>query len=312
MNTSNTTNMPRFLLDWAMAKNNGHAAPSLERASTTFLLKDPTACVLTLRHYNDIICDLQDTAQSNTGTALHDSVLSFAKERGYMIEQSLAQSVMVDMHDVVITGQIDAYDPITGTLADLKFSKLANYDKQKSLADDEWFNQLSVYVWLLENVRPKWYFGVNNIINLVNIRDLSKVKEAKAGNSTDQWRLIEWDVDKVKANIPTAVEKELNTFSRILQLSETPDDELPICSEKYRYAESAYKIYKKGSKKAERGHASYETAEQAMDGFNKAGFDKDKYEIVAVGGESLKCKYYCELKDFCPHYKKMMEKENEV
>ena len=62
MNTSNKTNMPRFLLDWAMAKNNGHAAPSLERASTTFLLKDPTACVLTLRHYNDIICDLQDTA----------------------------------------------------------------------------------------------------------------------------------------------------------------------------------------------------------------------------------------------------------
>ena len=309
MITSNTTGMPQFLLDWAGVKNNGHSAPSLERASTTFLLKDPTACVLTLRHYNDITCDLQDTAQSNTGTALHESILEFAKKRGLFVEMPLAQSAMVDLHDVVITGQIDAYDLSSQTLYDLKFSKLANFDKQRTLADTEWFDQLSIYVWLMETMNQTWYFGVERIVNLVNIRDLSKVKEAKAGNSTDQWRLIEWDVDNVKANIPTAVEKALNTFSRIIQLSETPDDELPICSEKYRYAESVYKIYKKGLKKAERGHASYETEEQAIDGFNKAGFDKDKYEIVAVGGESLKCKYYCELKDFCPHYRKMMEEK---
>lgn len=317
MITTNKTGMPDYIYDWASDKNNEHSLPNFDRVSTTFIFKDPTYCVLFIRHSSEATVDLQDTASQNTGTSNHADVLEYAEKRGAVIEQSLAIGLYDESGDFVLTGQLDAYFATPRILDDLKFSKLATFNKNRNGQDTEWFNQLTTYVYLLDNVNPEWYQGVDTIRNIVNIKDLSKVKELLAGNSADQWRIIYWDKQKVYDNIPTALEKIHENIRKIRALKNVSDEELPICSDEFRYAEKVYKIYKRKSKGSEEtnktavtGHAKYESMDAALEGFKNAGFTDDTHVIKEVGGESIKCKYYCDMKDYCPHYKKMMEAQN--
>ena len=316
MITTNKTGMPNYLLEWANGKNNEHRPPTFDSISTTQIIKDPTACVLLMRHSNEVEIDLQDTADQNTGSAIHKDILETAERLGGFIEQRLEEEFEVDGEKFLLTGHIDLYDPNGKFLHDIKTSKLTTFDKNKSGKDDEWKDQLTVYVKLLYDLKPYWFRGIDEIANLVNIKDLAKVKEAKAGNSTDKWRMIHYDWDEMTTRTSEVMEKIFENVRAVRKLWDTPDEELPICSEKYRYVDVKFKVYKRKSpnssehnKTAVSGHANYESYEDALNGFNAAGFTDKDYVIEKTGSESTKCIYFCELKDFCPHYRQMMNKE---
>ena len=133
---------------------------------------------------------------------------------------------------------------------------------------------------------------------------------AKQGESTDSYRTIHF-TPPTKEERAEELALAFDKVREVIRLSKLADEDLPICSEKYRYAISTWKIYKgtkdKHQAKAERGHAKYDSYEDAKVGFDKAGFTDKDHVIEAVGGESLKCKYFCDVREFCPHYKKMME-----
>lgn len=314
MKTTNRTNQVHFIQAWSHEMGGSHRDMGKFEFSVTESLKDPTAIILRRRHKDDIEEDLQDTADRDAGTAVHESIEEYAKADGYICEKEVKRVVEIgNGRSFVLVGKFDCYNPNTKHLVDIKNTKLATYNKQVSGEDDEWINQQSLYVDMMSYQKPNWYGGLNDVTIEARITDLSVVKEIMAGNSPDKWRRIDWPLEKIKANIPTALDKAISNICAVIDVEDTPDEELPICSDKYRFATTNYKIYKykKGIKepsaKAERGHASYTSIEEAQEGFKKAGFTEDEYTIKKVGGESLKCKYYCECKAFCPHYKAMFE-----
>lgn len=319
MITTDRTNQLPFIQKWSEKMNGSHKPMKQFEFSVTELLKEATAILLRRRHYDELECDIQDYADINAGTCVHESLEEFAKECGYIVEKELSYTFIVMGYPVTIYGKMDLYEPITAELSDIKNTKEATYNKNAQGKDDEWLRQLVMYSALsyLMNDRT-WFNGVNGMSIQARITDLSVVGNAKKGEPTDKWRLLHYEAP-TQAQRDTEVLRGLDKIGKVLSLMETPDKDLPICSEDYRWAETKYKVYKRKGKNSEEhnktavsGHANYTTLEDAQKGMKDAGLADDMYVIEKTGGESIRCKFYCDVRKYCPHYKKMMEKENEV
>lgn len=317
--TTNRTNQLGPIVKYSEDMNDSHREMKEFEFSVTETQKPATMIVLQRRFKDKIKRDVQDMADINAGTALHATLQKYFEDDGYICEQELRQVFELSEGEFfVLTGKFDAYSPSLRKLVDIKNTKLATFNKQSSGKDDEWFRQTALYCMLLYSNNPSWFDGVETVTIEARITDLSVVKEAKAGNSTDKWRRIDWNWSDMCKQLLTIQNKMLDNIREVQRLKSVPTEELPICSEEDRWAERTWKIYKRTKDgtghlaKAEKGHASYESEEEAKEGFGKAGFDPDSYVIDSVGGESIRCKYYCEVAEFCPHYKKMMEAQDEV
>ena len=304
-----------YVSNWSEKMNGSHKPMSENEYSVTELLKDATAIVLKRRHSKEIQKDIQAFADINAGTAVHESLEESARECGWETEKEL--SIVIKPEDgerFTLYGKLDLYRD--GVLADIKNTKEASVNKAVSGQDDDWRKQLTAYVIMADTMRPDWYKGLDDMQIHARITDLSVVGNAKTGKSTDKWRVIHYDIP-THAQTDALVDEFIDKVTQVRKLSKLRDNKLPMCSDKYRFAETKYKIYGKTKsgewkKTAEVGHANYPTAYEAKQGFEKAGFTEADHRILEVGGESLRCKYFCEVKEFCPHYKKMMEVGNET
>ena len=319
MITTNKTNQLPFIQKWSEKMNGSHKPMKEYEFSVTELLKEATAILLRRRHYDELECDIQDYADINAGTCVHESLEEFAKECGYIVEKELSYSFMVAGYQVTIYGKMDLYEPVDGELADIKNTKEATYNKNANGQDDEWQRQLIMYAALSYLINDRtWFNGVNGMSIQARITDLSIVKNAKNGESTDKWRLLHFDAPSTEQR-NNEILRALDRIREVLALKDTPDEELPKCSDSYCWADVKYKIYKRKAKNSEEhnktavsGHANYPTLEDAEKGFADAGFTDDMYVIEKTGGEPIRCMYYCDVKNFCPHYKKLMESKNEI
>lgn len=316
---TNKTNQLDFVLRWTDRMNGSHKPMIGNEYSVTELLRDATAIILKRRHYEEIETDVQDLADIAAGTAVHESIEKDALALGWITEFELSDHAAVDENEILLYGKGDLYRD--GQLVDIKNTKEATYNKLRFAEDidlfkNEWQAQLTAYAALLDINKPRWYKGVDEMIIEARLTDLSVVGNAKKGESTDKWRIIHFPAPSEEAK-NTVLMTLYSNAEYVMSLAEIPDEELPICSDEFRYAEKVYKIYKRKAKNSEEtnktavtGHAKYETMDDAVKGFDNAGFTLENYVIKEVGGESIKCKYYCDCKDFCPHYKKMMEATN--
>ena len=79
-------------------------------------------------------------------------------------------------------------------------------------------------------------------------------------------------------------------------------DWIPPCSEKERwYSPTQYAVMKPGAKRATRCLDTYQEAE-------KYGIENNitEYTIEDRGADNTRCKFYCELKEFCPYFKEFV------
>ena len=315
--STNKTNQLDFVKVWSDRMNGSHKTLDEREFSVTELLKDATAITLKRRHSNEIELDVQDLADINAGTAVHESIEQDAEKLGWITEFELGTIVFDSEHAFNLYGKGDFYRD--GVLCDLKNTKEATYNKNRFANDvdlfkNEWQTQLTAYSALLYDLKPDWFVGVDKMLIEARITDLSVVGNAKKGESTDKWRLIEFPAPTQEQR-QKVIDGFCEKVNEVIALENVSDEELPICSEEYRFASSVWKIYGfvKGTTNlkatAERGHANYATEEEANEAFKNAGFTENDHKVKKVGGESIKCKYYCDCKDFCPHYRKMMEEE---
>lgn len=313
---TNKTGQLDYVQLWAEEMNNSHRVMEDYEFSVTESLKDPTAITLGRRHRNDIALDVQDTSDSNAGTAVHGSLENAMKTCGYFTEQEVSAIYKVNVGGkpifIVLCGKLDGYNPEHRRLVDNKNTKLATFNKNASGESTDWLDQLSIYNLLLDTVDPDWYKGIETLEIQARITDISVVREKMSGNSADKWRRLVFTAPREEA-----IDRALSNIAKAIELRSVKDEDLPICSEEYRFATSEWKIYKRKTKNSDEhnktavtGHAHYKSEEEARKGFEQAGFKDDWYVIEKVGGESIRCKYYCDCKDFCPHYRKMMEAIN--
>lgn len=311
---TNKTGVPDYIEALLRDANGGHKKMEDWEISVTESSKEVTPLILGRRYYDTIEVDCQDIADTGFGTKEHEAVEAYAKKFGYLTEKELA--LVLDIGEnrfCVLYGKLDIYHPVRLILTDYKTCKEASYNKNASGIEDDWNKQTKTYVAMLDKIKPNWYKGVKQRTIEAHIKDLSKVGNAKKKLCTDSLREIQFPIptEEEKAQ---RLEEIKQRFIEYLKYKDVADEELPLCSDSYRWSEVKYKIYKgtkdKHNQTAERGHANYDTYEEAEEGFANAGFSKDSYVIEKVGGEWTRCIYYCDCRSVCPHYKKMMEEKN--
>ena len=317
MIVTNTTGQTDILERHADRVINGsHRALEDNEYSVTQVLKDATAIILGKRHRNEITRDIQDLYSMVDGTDKHNALGPDADELGYMCEQELVVNLQMDDNiPFKLTGKLDFYRPTDGNLTDYKNTKQSTYKRNADGTDDEWERQVILYNKLLDMVKPSWYTGVRKMLIQANLSDVSKVGNIMKGEDPNKLRVIEFTVP-TEARKHEEILKAIDKVKEVRALESVPDELLPPCSEKYRYIDVKFKIYKRKSKNstvhgqsAVAGHANYKNYEDAREGFEQAGMTDEWYVIEKKGSDPIKCLHYCEVCEFCPYYKSL-KKEN--
>jgi hypothetical protein len=244
----------------------------------------PQIRVLKQRH--PITVDVADMIYPLIGNNVH-----YILER-MGIKNSLQEEQFISTVDgVKVSGRPDFYD--SGyVLWDYKVTtRFVLIDGVKP----EWEAQTNIYAWLLENHQ----FKVEDIRICTIFRDWSKIQAMKNP-----------DYPKCQvAVLPVTFWKACDTEDYIRQrldlhlgAEELDDNELPECTAKERWDKpTIYAVMKKGRKSSVRNLPTLEDSERYL---HDKQLDQN-HSIQVRPGESTRCEYYCDVKQFCQQYKRM-------
>jgi hypothetical protein len=257
------------------------------RYSVTQLLKEPRAVVLEARYGDKIEYEIEDRLWSFFGTAFHDAMET--KEFNTDNESILEERLTYDK----VSGKFDHYDVKNKTLYDFKFTsfwKLVYADEQ-SMKDYQ--TQLSIYAWLLKRLG----FEVEKIANVLIFRDW---KKSNADKVPKPYATIYHDILTKIDGLPIKswIDLKIAEFDKYMSV---PDNELPYCSEEFRWAEpDKFAVMKNKNKRSVR---NLDTLEEAKNYIANIKDTKNKYWIQERQGNKFKRCEYCSISEYCNQYK---------
>lgn len=281
MKINNKLNLPQPFVD-AVTREYEYKD---KQYSVTTILKDVREILLTRRHQNEIEQDVADMIWLILGTATH-SVLENSKEDDAEFKEEHFVEEVQDGYK--LSGQADLYNAETKTVTDYKTCSV-----WKVIYDDwdDYKKQLLMYAWAFR----KMGFEVNKGQIVSIIKDHSKTK-AKVDNNYPQYPVHKKVFEFTENDYEEIEEFIKNKFNEIEQFENTPDDELPLCSEEARWNDGdKYAVKKKGNKRALRVYNTLEEAEEHLK-------QDDSLELEIRKGEDKKCLEYCSCCQFCKHW----------
>lgn len=273
--------------------------------STTQLLKNPREFWLTARHSEEIEEDAISKLWALFGTASHAIA-----ERGECAESLVEEYLKAEFNGIKLTGSLDLYED--GILWDYKTVSVWGVlllDAQKKA---QFIGQLNTYAYMLK----KQGMEVKGLRILAIMRDWVSSKAKFDPSYPDfQAQVIE---------IPLFTEQQqlqyiFSRIERLMKYKDVPDNELPECTEAYRWAKpSEYAVMKKGRKSAVRLFDSEKMAnDYIVEKFSKTEkvissdepdynrvigtnikIDKN-YSVEARKGDLFKRCEYCSGRKFC-------------
>ena len=269
--------------------------------SVTRLISAPRKHQLENRHDAEITQDVTDFLWSLLGQSVHEIFRRTGSiAAGYLVEKRLSAKVS----DWIISGQLDLVTP-EGILQDWKVTSVWSF----LLGDKpDWEAQLNCYAWLLGKgnwITPKG-------LQIVGIlRDWQQSKAGYNVPSEGESMIKIGDCQPGYPPVPFVI-KDIPLWSKEVQqryvekrvaihqfAANTPDDELPECTDEERWARSTtWAVKKKGNKKAARVLASEAEAVTWIAGAK--GF-----EIEERPGRNIRCEKYCAAAPFCNQWKAM-------
>ena len=259
--------------------------------SATQLLKGTKETILERKHWDDLTDDAANRIWAVFGTAVH-SVLETEGDNDFTECQF---EVPMD-NGLKITGRIDNYDMKTGTITDYKTASV-----YKILVGDfeDWKIQGIIYAWLLANNG----FKVSKARFIAILKDHSKSK-AKFDSSYPQSPIVIYEFPITMADLSEAknyIEARLDSYVKYLN---KPDDEIPPCTDKERWAsETVYAVMKTGNKKSVKNFTNLIEANQ-MAAEKGAG-----HYVQERPGVSRKCADYCLCRDYCNFYNSFVKNQ---
>ena len=252
------------------------------RFSVTELLLPTKQIVLQREHFDEIKEDVADRIPAMIGTAIHALLEKLAPENvetESKIESQFDQFTLAGKIDCLIVDdqEIDDYKSCS-------VSKVMKKDFQ------DWLNQGLMYALLV-------YLKRNIIIRKFKIyalmKDWSKLK-ANCSADYPQSAIYVWEYNIQDSDYDYITTFIKNKFNEI-QLAMMSHNQLECTDEERWYTGTKYAVYKKaGDLKAAKVFDTEEEAHQFItEKCNGTG------EIQVRPGEYLKCKYYCNAKEFC-------------
>lgn len=283
--------------------NNLNLPPMLERAlktdnyskntkySVTQLLKSDRSIILEQRH-PDYHTDVSENLWRFLGHAVHH-FLESGEGSNDLTEERIAYTTACGAD---VSGQLDHYDGKTLTLTDFKITT-----KYKVLREDydDYQKQLSILAWLLKRAG----FEVKKIQNILILRDWNRQDERKIPNAI---AVVEHELLTTISGLSVKewVDRRVELIERAQKL---PDDDLPECSENYRWAtDDEYKVYWNESTaenpRSKKNFDNRDDAEAYARELEAKDNGKKTYRVELVSGEKFKRCGYCNASEFCSQY----------
>jgi len=288
MTITNNQNLPEGIVRAVSTEPHNKSDREL---SATQLLKGTKETILERKHWDDLTDDAANRIWAVFGTAVH-SVLETEGDNDFTECQF---EVPMD-NGLKITGKIDNYNMKTGTITDYKTASV-----YKILVGDfeDWRMQGIIYAWLLANNG----FEVSKARFIAILKDHSKSK-AKFDSSYPQSPVVIYEFPITMADLAEAknyIEARLDNYVKYLS---KPDDEIPPCTDKERWAsETVFAVMKNGNKRAVKNFNNAIEANQ-MAAEKGAG-----HYVQERPGVSRKCADYCLCCNYCNFYNSFVKNQ---
>lgn len=296
MKLTNKFKLPKEII---RAVSNDTYSKGESTISVSGLLSAPRPRILGIEHQDSIVVDVVDQVWKILGTATH-TILERANE-GYedtMIEERMYASVL----GWTISGQTDSISLEENTLKDYKVTSVYKVMKAQKEGDDSWEAQLNCYAWLYQHNIGK---TIDKLQIITVNRDWNKSQKKRMGNDypDSPISVIDipvWDTETQKEFIEERVKLHQEAEADFLI-----NRELPLCSEEERWKRpDSFRVMKKGRKTALR---VLDTQSKADDYIAKSS--DNNLTIEFAKGESIKCKDYCDVAEFCEQYQEEVANE---
>ncbi len=291
MNITNKLGLPQPFSD-AVTKEYKYKD---KQYSVTTILKDVREILLTRRHNDEIEQDVADMIWLILGTAVHKVLEDSQEEDTEFKEQHFVEEVQ---NGYKLSGQADLYNAKEKMVTDYK-----TCSAWKIIYNDweDYRKQLLMYAWAFRKMG--FEVGKGQIVAI--IKDHSKTK-AKIDNNYPQYPVYRKTFNFAEKDFEEIEKYIKEKFTEIAKYEDTPDNELPVCSEEMRWNDGdKYAVKKKGNKRALRVYDTLEEAEIHLK-------QDEGLELEIRKGEDKKCLEYCSCCEFCNYYKENYGiKENE-
>lgn len=259
--------------------------------SVTSLLLPQQIYRLQQLYGREIEVDASDSIWALFGTAVHH-ILSSAQLDDVIQEERLYLRVA----DWTISGQPDIYKKLTKAIEDYKVTSV--YKVMKGEYDD-WTFQLNCYKLLLEAAG----YEVESLRIIAILRDWS-FKEARSQKNPDYP-----PVQVIPVSIP--IWKPIDTLLKIAERVKLHQEakvlsreELPPCTAEERWAGKSAFVLQKDTGYVYRAYEFDDTEESRknaeMEAYTAlANMKTDGYKVVERKGLSLRCEYFCPVREVC-------------
>jgi len=251
--------------------------------SVTTLIGPPKINQLKKRHYDEIVVDASDMIWAMLGQSVH-KVLELAGGEDEMTEKRLYKEI----NGWTLTGQTDLYETTSQKLSDFKVT--------------------SVFSFLLGG-KAEWEAQIN--LNAMLWREYGyEVKKGQIVAILRDWQASKAEFDKEYpqcqmhiVDIPLWDNEEVVRYAteriKLHQAAAAmPDDTIPCCEPKERWAKSnTFAIKKDGNKRAAKVCETLEEAQNLLPTYGA------KHSIETRAGGNIRCERYCSVAPFCHYYK---------
>ena len=283
MRILNPHNLPEVLV--RAVTGDYDRTPKENRMSVTDLINPPMMRHFKLKHWDELVENVDDLAWSLFGKAFHDLMDRYAPDPAqseYKLEYYVEPYTLVGQPDVHSGGVLDDYK-VTSCYSFI-------LGDQKS-----WENQLNVYAWLL----GKHNIPINRIRIIAILRDWQKQKAIQPDYPNSPFHVVEvplWTEERAAEYI----KERIRMHQELLEC--TPEDKWQ--------KETTWAVVKPGAHRATR---VLETKEQAIEFINKStpATHRDALYIEERPGEKSRCKFYCPARKVCVYNKEEVKEDGE-
>lgn len=280
MKILNRMNLPEPLVNAVSAKEERFFTDN--EISATELLKPPQMILLERKYRDVITADASEMIWALLGDSIHE-ILRRANETG--LAELRLRAVF---EKYTLSGKFDHFSYRTGELTDWKVASAWSYKGHAAGEKIEWAEQLNLYAYLLRMNGHE--IKTARIVAL--LRDWSKL-EAARDPEYPQFQV---------AILPVVLDSQEYTKKKIADLLRRFDEEKrngpKPCSERDRWAKKdSWAVVKDGAERALRVLYSQKEAQDMT-------ATKPGTHVEFRPGESVRCKHYCSVRDFCPQWAK--------
>src|SRR3990167_2161143 len=289
MKWTNNFNLPLPLVSAIQGYFHGYSKAG--RISVTGLILPPRIRVLQDRHDAEITVDASEFLYALQGLSIH-AVLEKADTANHLSEERMTMEV----HGWTVSGRPDLLSPEM-ILDDYKVTSVYAFLLGEK---EEWTQQLNLYALLYR----QHGFEVKKLRITGMLRDWIKRRAMTEKDYPGAGVVVREVPQMSHEEQKVLIERLVKSHQEAEKLA---DDDLPLCTEKERWQKpDTWAVMKKGNKRAAR---VLDTENEACLWISQQG-DSGKFEIVERLGESVRCRYYCKVAQFCSFGKTLFATED--